>query len=99
MPDGADRLGNISGTICQDLPASTNSRPRVGPFRNRQTLSAPRKRSASGNSRGSGASARAVTTAAGQSVVGIRAIKPAAEVVYEMVEEAQECFEKMGVAV
>ena len=33
---------------------------------------------------------------AGQSVVGIRAIKPAAEVVYDMVGEAQDCFDRLG---
>ena len=35
-----------------------------------------------------------MTTPAGQSVVGIHEIKPAAEVVYAMVEEAQEAFER-----
>jgi NAD(P)H-dependent flavin oxidoreductase YrpB (nitropropane dioxygenase family) len=36
-----------------------------------------------------------MTTPAGQSVVGIHEIKPAAEVVFDMVEEAQEAFEEM----
>jgi NAD(P)H-dependent flavin oxidoreductase YrpB (nitropropane dioxygenase family) len=36
-----------------------------------------------------------MTTPAGQSVVGIHAIRPAAEVVYSMVEEAQDQFDQM----
>jgi NAD(P)H-dependent flavin oxidoreductase YrpB (nitropropane dioxygenase family) len=36
-----------------------------------------------------------MTTPAGQSVVGIHAIKPAAEVVYSMVEEAQDQFDRL----
>ena len=40
-----------------------------------------------------------MTTAAGQSVVGIHEIKPAAEVVYAMVEEAQQAFERVGATV
>ncbi len=40
-----------------------------------------------------------MTTPAGQSVVGIHEIKPAAEVVYVMVEEAQQAFERVGAAV
>ena len=40
-----------------------------------------------------------MTTPAGQSVVGIHAIKPAAEVVYAMVEEAQQAFERVGAGV
>ena len=35
-----------------------------------------------------------MTTAAGQSVVGIHEIKPAAEVVYSLVEQAQEMFDR-----
>ena len=35
-----------------------------------------------------------MTTPAGQSVVGIHEIKPAAEVVFQMVEEAQDAFEQ-----
>lgn len=35
-------------------------------------------------------------TPAGQSVVGIKAIRPAAEVVYGMVEEAMDAFERLG---
>jgi NAD(P)H-dependent flavin oxidoreductase YrpB (nitropropane dioxygenase family) len=39
-----------------------------------------------------------MTTPAGQSVVGVHEIKPAAEVVYAMVEEAQEAFERTAVS-
>jgi NAD(P)H-dependent flavin oxidoreductase YrpB (nitropropane dioxygenase family) len=35
-----------------------------------------------------------MTTPAGQSVVGIHEIKPAAQVVFDMVEEAQELLEQ-----
>ena len=37
-----------------------------------------------------------MTTPAGQSVVGIHEIKPAAEVVYDMVEQAQEMLDRMA---
>ncbi|MDA1002715.1 MAG: nitronate monooxygenase [Chloroflexi bacterium] len=40
-----------------------------------------------------------MTTPAGQSVVGIHEIKPAAEVVYQMVEEAQDAFDRITGAV
>ena len=36
-----------------------------------------------------------MTTPAGQSVEGIHGIKPAAEVVYDLVEEAQEQFDNV----
>ncbi|MBM3140867.1 MAG: nitronate monooxygenase [Chloroflexi bacterium] len=36
-----------------------------------------------------------MTTPAGQSVVGIHSIRPAAEVVYDLVEEAQEMFDQL----
>ncbi len=39
------------------------------------------------------------TTPAGQSAVGIHAIRPAAEVVYGLAEEAIECFERVGATV
>ena len=35
-----------------------------------------------------------MTTPAGQAIVGIDAIKPAAEVVYDMADEALELFER-----
>ena len=40
-----------------------------------------------------------MTTPAGQSAVGIRAIRPAADVVYGLAEEALDCFESVGAAV
>lgn len=39
-----------------------------------------------------------MTTPAGQSVVGIRSIRPASDVVFQLVEEAQESFERIGAA-
>jgi hypothetical protein len=36
-----------------------------------------------------------MTTPAGQSVVGIHSIRPAAEVVYALAEEAQDMFDQM----
>jgi hypothetical protein len=37
-----------------------------------------------------------MTTPAGQSVVGINSIRPAAEVVYSMVEEAMDQFDRIS---
>ena len=37
-----------------------------------------------------------MTTPAGQSVVGIHSIRPAAEVVYSLVEGAQDMFDRMS---
>ena len=37
-----------------------------------------------------------MTTPAGQSVVGINAVRPAADVVYSLAEEAIERFETIG---
>jgi NAD(P)H-dependent flavin oxidoreductase YrpB (nitropropane dioxygenase family) len=37
-----------------------------------------------------------MTTPAGQSVVGIHSIRPAAEVVYSLVDEAQDMFDRLG---
>ena len=37
-----------------------------------------------------------MTTPAGQSVVGIHAIRPAAEVVFSLVEEAQDQFDRLA---
>jgi NAD(P)H-dependent flavin oxidoreductase YrpB (nitropropane dioxygenase family) len=40
-----------------------------------------------------------MTTPAGQSAVGIHAIRPAADVVYGLAEEALDCFERVGATV
>ena len=40
-----------------------------------------------------------MTTPAGQSAVGIHAIRPAADVVYSLAEEALDCFERVGATV